>query len=136
MKKQKTFLLFLIPLAIPLIINVMMREKPCSEHIDTSMGVQASYPVGWQESLQQLSRELKRCPQAKRFIIRRKTSWLKGYELRTEYDRNTHVLFDSRFVEGSPYRWLNVREEVIYAIAASGGSFDDFKKYGCIDGAA
>ena len=136
MKRREVLLLLLIPLSIPLVITMMGREQPCSKQIDVSIGVQSSYPGGWQQSILQLSHEMKKCPKSKKFIIRRRTSWFNGDELRTEYNRNTHVLYDSRFGEGSSYRWLNVNEKMIYEVAASSGGFDDFRKYGCIDGAA
>ena len=102
----KLWLLFLIPLSIPLVASVLNRKQACSNKIEVSIGVHSSGAPGWRASLQRLSEEMRRCPKANLYVIRRRTKWIStdsNTRLETKYYRDTQTLWDSRFGEGSLY---------------------------------
>jgi hypothetical protein len=132
----KLWLLLLIPLSIPVVASILGRKPPCANKVEVSIGVQPSGAPGWRASLQRLSDEIKRCPNANLYVIHRRTKWIStdsSTRLATRYDRAAQRLTDSRYGEGSGYWWSKVTDKPIHAIAAQGGTFDDLASYGCVD---
>lgn len=144
MKKQKVWLLFLIPVIIPLVVTIMTRNKSCSSQVEVYIGVQPAGVQSWKASLQRLSQEVQRCPRAEKIIVRYKVplgpgvlahaaSSFRRSTRTTIYYRQEHQIRADRYSEGSNFVFTKVTDSAINSVAAQNGSFDDLVKLGCED---
>ncbi|HEX8236046.1 MAG TPA: hypothetical protein VF600_08825 [Abditibacteriaceae bacterium] len=135
MKNRRVWLLFLLPLIVPVALLFRNAGRPCSSKIDVSIGNYSSLAAGQHAALQQLSYEIKRCPKAQTYTIRRNNSGFKyldeaNYEV-TVYSRKDGFLQDGAPVFGAHTQWLKVTDQAIHKVAASSGNFKDLAKNGC-----
>jgi hypothetical protein len=144
MNKRYLVLLFLIPLAIPISILLMRREKPCSSQVDIHIGSyhvvagrRAGFDAGQRDALQRLSQEIKRCPNADTYVVRRTNDWGLGPFLlpaRRE-DRIIYKRKENRLEEDSGdadiYEvWDRVTNHAINAVAGEAGTIKSLARYG------
>ena len=134
MKKRKVWLLFFAPLIIPFALFFREKEKPCADKVVVTVGDFSSLAQGQRAALQQLSAEVKRCPKAQTYKIRRNDGfwkrWDEAYLEITIYQRETGFLQDGAPVFGAHTQWKKVTEAAIHKVAATSGDFGDFGKYG------
>lgn len=138
MNKRYVVLLFLIPLAIPISILLIRREKPCSSHVDFHIGSYSPFYGGQRAALQRLSQEIKRCPDADTYTVRRTTDW--GYlvpfiaparrEDRIVYKRKENRLEEDGGDAGVFEVWDRVTNHAINAVAGEAGTIKGLARYG------
>ena len=134
---NKALLLLVIPFLIPAALLLPKPEPTCSDKVEISIGNFSTRAAGQRASLNQLAREIKRCPKARRFRILRNNVGLKAwmdedYEL-TFYDRETGFLQDGVPLYGATSQWTKVKDKAVINVASTSGRFSDFAKYGAGD---
>ncbi len=137
MKKDKLWILFLVPFLIPAALLFKTKEVPCSSKVEVSIGDYSSVAAGQRAALRQLSEEIERCPNAQIYkILRNNSIWKRWDEANLEitvYWRKQGRLQDGAPVFGVHTQWAKVTNAAIHEVANSSGDFKDFAKRGCED---
>lgn len=132
MKKRVLRGMILVLLFIPL-LAFWTRKTPYAGRIEINIGNFSTELAGQRASLQVLASELKRCPNAQTFTIKRNSSGLKWFAEEDHeqlfYDRKTGFLQDGKPLFGATEQW-QVKNDAIEKVAATTRRFADLEKYG------
>lgn len=134
MKKRKAWLLFLVPLLIPAALTFRRKVVACSSKVEVTIGDYSSLAKGQRAAIRQLSSEIKRCPKAQIYTVRRNDSiWKRWDEANLEitiYWRKEGRLQDGAPALGAYTQWSKVTDAAIHNVANTSGNFNDFAKFG------
>ena len=135
-RRNELTLLLAIPMLVPLGAWSIGRSQRCRDKVDVSVGTYSDWRAGQRAALRRLSDELRRCPRARYFKIRRTTAWPtwdNWNKIDVTYSRKLHVLDEDHQGTGGTEMWGKVDEENIHAVASASGTFKDLPKFGCKD---
>ena len=104
----------------------------CTDHCYANIGNFHSDAAGTQAALQQLSQQIKRCPQSllytARYNVLSKGAIADGVNIK--YEPSTNILVYKPSYSADIQLWRNVKIQNVHAVAQS-GALTNLKQYGC-----